>query len=66
MTADTVVGLLDESAADQPDRPLLRDCAGAMLTVVDVAALSAAGARSAGPGKVANTELAQLVSEGIQ
>jgi cyclohexanecarboxylate-CoA ligase len=43
VTADIVVGLLDESAANQPDRPLLRDCAGAMLTVADVAALSAAG-----------------------
>ena len=43
MTADTVVRLLDESAANQPDRPLLRDCAGATLTVAEVAALSAAG-----------------------
>ena len=45
MTADTVVGLLDESAADRPDRPLLRDCGGTTLTVAQAAALSAAGTR---------------------
>lgn len=45
MTADTVVGLLDASAANHSDRPLLRDCAGAALTVAEVAALSAAGTR---------------------
>ncbi|MGZ5396872.1 MAG: AMP-binding protein, partial [Mycobacterium sp.] len=44
MTADTIVGLLDE-CANRPDRPLLRDCAGATLTVADVAALTAAGTR---------------------
>jgi len=45
VTADTVVRLLDESAANQPDRPLLRDCSGATLTVIDVAMLSATGTR---------------------
>ena len=45
MTAETVAGLLDESAANRPGRPLLRDCAGATLTVADVAALTATGTR---------------------
>jgi acyl-CoA synthetase (AMP-forming)/AMP-acid ligase II len=45
VTAETVAGLLDESAANRPDRPLLRDCAGATLTVADVAALTATGTR---------------------
>ncbi|HXL60612.1 MAG TPA: fatty acid--CoA ligase family protein [Mycobacterium sp.] len=45
MTAETVAGLLDESAANRPGRPLLRDCAGATLTVADVAALTASGTR---------------------
>ena len=45
MTAETVAGLLDASAANRPDRPLLRDCAGATLTIAEVAALSAAGTR---------------------
>jgi acyl-CoA synthetase (AMP-forming)/AMP-acid ligase II len=45
VTTDTVAGLLDESAASRPDRPLLRDCAGATLTVADIAALSSAGTR---------------------
>jgi acyl-CoA synthetase (AMP-forming)/AMP-acid ligase II len=45
MTADTIAGLLDESAAARPDRPLLRDCAGATLSVAEVATLSAAGTR---------------------
>jgi cyclohexanecarboxylate-CoA ligase len=43
VTTDTVVGLLDEAAASQPDRPLLRDCSAATLTVADVAGLSTAG-----------------------
>jgi cyclohexanecarboxylate-CoA ligase len=42
VTADTVVGLLDESAATRPERPLLLDCAGATLTLADVAVLTAA------------------------
>ena len=33
MTAGTIAGLLDESAAVRPGRPLLRDAAGATLTV---------------------------------
>ncbi len=45
MTAGTVAGLLDASAANRPDRPLLRDCAGATLTVADVAGLTATGTR---------------------
>jgi non-ribosomal peptide synthetase component E (peptide arylation enzyme) len=40
VTAETVAGLLDASAANQPDRPLLRDCADATLTLADVAVLS--------------------------
>lgn len=42
MTAQTVAGLLDESAANRPGRPLLRDTTGESLTVADVAELSAA------------------------
>jgi acyl-CoA synthetase (AMP-forming)/AMP-acid ligase II len=42
MTAATIAGLLDESAAARADRPLLRDCAGTTLTVAEVAALSTA------------------------
>jgi cyclohexanecarboxylate-CoA ligase len=45
VTAGTVAGLLDASAANRPDRPLLRDCAGATLTVGDVAGLTATGTR---------------------
>ena len=42
MTAGTIAGLLDESAAIRPGRPLLRDDAGGTLTVGDVADLTAA------------------------
>ena len=42
MTAGTIAGLLDESAAIRPGRPLLRDNAGRMLTVADVAVLTSA------------------------
>jgi cyclohexanecarboxylate-CoA ligase len=45
VTAETVAGLLDESAANRPARPLLLDTAGTTLTVADVAALAAAGTR---------------------
>jgi acyl-CoA synthetase (AMP-forming)/AMP-acid ligase II len=45
VTTATVAGLLDESAASRPDRPLLRDCAGTTSTVADIAALSRAGTR---------------------
>jgi cyclohexanecarboxylate-CoA ligase len=45
VTTDTVAGLLDQSAASRPDRPMLRDCAGATLTVAEIAALSRAGTR---------------------
>jgi cyclohexanecarboxylate-CoA ligase len=45
VTAETVAGLLDASAANRPDRPLLRDCAGATLTIADVAGLTVAGTR---------------------
>jgi acyl-CoA synthetase (AMP-forming)/AMP-acid ligase II len=42
MTAGTIAGLLDESAAIRPGRPMLRDDAGRTLTVGDVANLTAA------------------------
>jgi acyl-CoA synthetase (AMP-forming)/AMP-acid ligase II len=42
VTAGTVAGLLDESAAIRPGRPLLRDTAGRTLTVTEVAALASA------------------------
>ena len=42
MTAGTIAGLLDESAAIRPGRPLLRDNAGRTLTVADVADLTSA------------------------
>ena len=42
MTAGTIAGLLDESAAIRPGRPLLRDNVGRTLTVADVADLTAA------------------------
>jgi cyclohexanecarboxylate-CoA ligase len=42
MTAGTIAGLLDESAAIRPGRPLLRDNAGRTLTVADVAGLTSA------------------------
>jgi cyclohexanecarboxylate-CoA ligase len=42
MTAGTIAGLLDESAAIRPGRPLLRDNAGRTLTVADVAHLTTA------------------------
>jgi cyclohexanecarboxylate-CoA ligase len=45
VTAETVAGLLDASAANRPDRPLLLDCTGAKLTVTEVAGLTAAGTR---------------------
>lgn len=45
MTADTVVGRLEQSAAARPDRPLLLDQTGKTLTIADVAALTAAGTR---------------------
>lgn len=45
MTAGTIAGLLDECAASRPDRPLLRDTAGATLTVAEVASLSSAATR---------------------
>jgi acyl-CoA synthetase (AMP-forming)/AMP-acid ligase II len=45
VTAETVAGLLDESAANRPARPLLLDSEGATLTVADVAALTAVGTR---------------------
>ena len=44
MTACTVARLLDECAASRPTRPLLRDTAGATLTVSEVATLSTATA----------------------
>jgi cyclohexanecarboxylate-CoA ligase len=45
VTADTIAELLDESAAGKPDRPLLRDTAGATLTVAEVAALTSSATR---------------------
>jgi cyclohexanecarboxylate-CoA ligase len=42
VTAGTIAGLLDESAALRPDRPLLRDTAARTLTVADVSALASA------------------------
>lgn len=42
MTAGTIAGLLDESAAARPARALLRDTSGYTWTVGDVAALAAA------------------------
>jgi acyl-CoA synthetase (AMP-forming)/AMP-acid ligase II len=44
VTADTIAGLLDDCAITRPHHPLLRDVAGATLTVSDVAALSSAAA----------------------
>ena len=44
MTAGTIAELLDECAASRPDRPLLRDVAGATLTVSEVAHLSSSAA----------------------
>jgi len=43
--ASTVADLLDECAAARPDRPLLRDTAGATLTVSQVASMSATATR---------------------
>ncbi|MDT5312708.1 MAG: cyclohexanecarboxylate-CoA ligase [Mycobacterium sp.] len=43
--AGTIAGLLDECAVSRPDRPLLRDAAGATLTVSEVAALSSVATR---------------------
>jgi cyclohexanecarboxylate-CoA ligase len=40
VTADSIAGLLDESAAVRPDRPLLRDTTGPTWTVGDVEALA--------------------------
>ncbi|WP_102143217.1 class I adenylate-forming enzyme family protein [Mycobacterium hubeiense] len=70
MTAETVARLLDESAAARPDRPLLRDCAGATLTVAEVAALSTAGTRwlwDAGirPGMTVAWQLPSLTSAAL-
>ncbi|MEZ0351981.1 class I adenylate-forming enzyme family protein [Mycobacterium sp. pR1184] len=45
MTADTIAGLLDESANARPNQALLREESGVTLTVADVASLSAAGTR---------------------
>jgi len=45
VTAGTIAGLLDECAADRPQRPLLRDVEGHSLTVSDVAALTSAAAQ---------------------
>ena len=42
MTADSIAGLLDESASARPDRPLLRDVTGVTWTVGDVQALAGA------------------------
>ena len=42
MSAATIAGLLDESAASRPGRPLLRSTSGETLTVADVAALTSA------------------------
>lgn len=43
MTEGTIAALLDESAANRPNRPLLRDTTGAVLSVGEVAALTDAG-----------------------
>jgi cyclohexanecarboxylate-CoA ligase len=43
--AGTISELLDECAADRPDRPLLRDVAGVTWTVSEVARLSSAAAQ---------------------
>jgi len=45
VTRGTIAGLLDDSAAAHPDRPLLRDAAGTTLTVGEVAALTRSGTR---------------------
>jgi cyclohexanecarboxylate-CoA ligase len=45
VTPGTIAGLLDDSAAAQLDRPLLRDTAGTTLTVGEVAALTLSGIR---------------------
>jgi acyl-CoA synthetase (AMP-forming)/AMP-acid ligase II len=68
--AETVAGLLDESAANHPDRPLLLDSAGATLTVADVAALTAAGTRwlwdaGIGPGMTVAWQLPSDVSAAL-
>ncbi|MGO9103485.1 MAG: class I adenylate-forming enzyme family protein [Mycobacterium sp.] len=42
MTAGAIADLLDECAADRPDRPLLRNVAGESLTVAHVAELTSA------------------------
>ncbi|QLL10113.1 class I adenylate-forming enzyme family protein [Mycobacterium vicinigordonae] len=42
MTAGTIAALLDECAAQRPNRPLLLDASGVSLTVGDVAALVSA------------------------
>ncbi|MDT5134727.1 MAG: hypothetical protein QOE41_4038, partial [Mycobacterium sp.] len=33
VTPRSIAGLLDDAAADHPERPLLRDMSGAVLTV---------------------------------
>ena len=48
MTAGTIAGLLDESAAIRPGRPLLRDTDGRTLTVADVADLTSAATTGSG------------------
>ncbi|MEE3753150.1 class I adenylate-forming enzyme family protein [Mycobacterium intracellulare] len=44
MTAGSIAALLDGCASSRPDRPLLRDVTGKVLTVADVATLSRAAA----------------------
>lgn len=45
MTTGTIIDLLDDAALDRPEAPLLRETNGTVLTVGEVAKLSAAGAR---------------------
>jgi cyclohexanecarboxylate-CoA ligase len=70
VTAGTIAALLDECAADRPDRPLLRDVAGATLTVSEVATLSSAAAgwlRDAGvqPGMTVAWQLPSHVNAAV-
>jgi cyclohexanecarboxylate-CoA ligase len=68
--AGTIAELLDECAADRPDRPLLRDVAGVTLTVSEVARLSSAAAewlREAGvrPGMTVAWQLPSHVNAAL-